>query len=59
MAHTFTHDVRPAARFSRRYARVDNSTRVDDPLGAARGIIFGVLISILGFWLPLAIALIR
>lgn len=59
MAHTLTHDAGPAARDSRRYARVNHFTRANDPLGAARGIIFGVLISVLGFWLPLAIALIR
>ena len=29
------------------------SSRVEDPLGAARGIAFGVLAAILFFWLPL------
>jgi hypothetical protein len=31
----------------------------DDPLAAMRGIIFGTLMSILAFWMPLAIALTR
>ncbi|HXU67313.1 MAG TPA: hypothetical protein VN707_08130 [Casimicrobiaceae bacterium] len=53
MAHTLTHDVRPITTISRRNAPAD------DPLAAAHGIIFGILVSVLGFWLPLAIALIR
>lgn len=53
MAHTLTHDVRPTTTISR------HNTPADDPLAAARGIMFGILISVLGFWLPLAIALIR
>jgi hypothetical protein len=31
----------------------------DDPLAAMRGIIFGTLVSILAFWMPLTIALTR
>jgi hypothetical protein len=31
----------------------------DDPLAAMRGIIFGSLVSLLAFWMPLAIALTR
>lgn len=53
MAHILTHDAWPPAAASRQ------SDVRDDPLDAARGIIVGVLISILGFWLPLAIALMR
>jgi hypothetical protein len=53
MAHTLTHDVRPTTTLSR------PNTPADDPLATARGIMFGILISVLGFWLPLAIALIR
>ena len=59
MAHTLTHNGRPAVSFSRQRTRAYNPTLADDPLDAARGIIFGVMISVLGFWLPLAIALIR
>ncbi|HXU67400.1 MAG TPA: hypothetical protein VN707_08575 [Casimicrobiaceae bacterium] len=29
----------------------------DDPLAAARGILFGMMLSVLGFWLPLALVL--
>jgi hypothetical protein len=59
MAHMLRHNIGPAAGVSRRYAHVDHFTRADDPLGVARGVIFGIVISVLGFWLPLAIALIR
>jgi len=59
MAHTLTHDGRPAESYSRHRTRANNPTLADDPLDAARGVIFGVLISVLGFWLPLAIVLIR
>ena len=31
----------------------------DDPLAAMRGIIFGTLVSILAFWMPLTLALTR
>ena len=31
----------------------------DDPLAAMRGIIFGTLVSVIAFWMPLAIALTR
>jgi hypothetical protein len=31
----------------------------DDPLAAMRGIIFGTLVSIIAFWMPLTIALTR
>ena len=53
MAYMLTHDFWPAAGSLRRpYSD-------DDPLAAMRGIIMGSLLSILGFWLPLAIALTR
>jgi hypothetical protein len=33
------------------------SSAPDDSLRAARGILFAMLLSVLGFWLPLALAL--
>jgi len=30
---------------------------VGDPLDPVRGILFGILLSVLGFWLPLALTL--
>ena len=45
-------------RYTRTPAR--HFSRVaDDPLGASRGIIAGALLSLIVFWLPLAIALAR
>jgi hypothetical protein len=37
-------------------ARIARSRREDDPLGAMRGIIGASLISLMFFWLPLAVA---
>jgi hypothetical protein len=51
MAHSLTYGVWPPAGVLR------PGNLSDDPLGAARGIIFGVLLSLVGFWLPLSIAL--
>jgi len=51
--HTATNGLWPLAAVVRR-PRHD-----DDPLAAMRGIIFGTLMSILAFWMPLAIALTR
>jgi hypothetical protein len=53
MAHTLTNDVWLEAGFLRR-PRHD-----DDALDAIRGIILGSLVSLLVFWLPLAVALVR
>lgn len=50
-AYTLTKEIWPAAGPWRR-SLVD-----DDPLDAIRGIIMGTLLSILVFWMPLAIAL--
>ena len=51
MPYMLTNDVWPTAKFLRR-PYVD-----DDPLDAIRGIIMGTLVSMLMFWMPLAIAL--
>ena len=51
MAYTLTTDVWPRVGFSRR------PFNDDDPLAAMRGIIIGTLISVFGFWLPLAFVL--
>ena len=53
MMNTATNGVWPIAGIVRR-RRQD-----DDPLAAMRGIIFGTLVSIIAFWMPLAIALTR
>ena len=53
MTYMLTQDFWPAAgSWRRRYPD-------DDPLAAMRGIIMGSLLSILAFWMPLAIALTR
>jgi hypothetical protein len=49
MGHTLTHSF-ATARAPRR-ERVAG----DDPLDAARGILLGLMLSVLGFWLPLAL----
>jgi hypothetical protein len=53
MAHTLT------SHHGYVHSRTSNATRrvADDPLGAMRGIVTGVLVSLVGFWLPLAIVL--
>lgn len=53
MISTATNGLWPVERIVRR-RRPD-----DDPLAAMRGIIFGTLVSIIAFWMPLAIALTR
>jgi hypothetical protein len=53
MMSTATNGLWPIAGIVRR-RRHD-----DDPLAAMRGIIFGTLVSIIAFWMPLAIALTR
>ena len=53
MTYMLTSDFWPATGLMRR------PYRDDDPLAAMRGIIMGSLLSILGFWVPLAIALTR
>jgi hypothetical protein len=51
MEQVLAHPVRLAQWKWRR------STGADDPLGAMRGILCATLVSILAFWIPLAIAL--
>ena len=53
MAYTLTNELWPHAGFMRR------PYPDDDPLAVIRGIIMGSLVSVLGFWLPLAILLTR
>ena len=53
MMDTATNGVWPIAAIVRR------RWHDDDPLAAMRGIIFGTLVSILAFWMPLTIALTR
>jgi hypothetical protein len=53
MAHTLTAWFDQASERRQLFRR----TPADDPLGVARGIAFGVLASILLFWLPLAFLL--
>lgn len=63
MAHAFIHylgGARPRARpagIYRTRQRLSRAPLADDPLDAMRGILFGVAISALGFWLPLALFL--
>ncbi len=52
MASTLAHGVWPAAPISRH-----RDNRVDDPLDPMRGVVIGTLLSLLGFWLPLALLL--
>jgi len=51
MAHTLIHSL-AGTRAPRRERRV-----VDDPLDPIRGILVGLAFSVLGFWLPVALAL--
>lgn len=53
MAYTLTEEIWSTAGLLRR-PFVD-----DDPLDAVRGIIIGALLSVLLFWMPLAITLTR
>jgi hypothetical protein len=53
MAHTLTTRLWPST------AKARPLPSEDDPLDAIRGIIFGVLLAIVGFWLPLAFVLTR
>lgn len=53
MLSTATNGLWPIAGIARR-RRQD-----DDPLAAMRGIIFGTLVSLVAFWMPLTIALTR
>lgn len=58
MAHAVTHGLhRIAAARPRFTARARPRDFVDDPLGAVCGIMFGTLLSVLVFWLPLVAAL--
>ena len=50
MEHTLIHSL-AGTRAPRRERRV-----VDDPLDPIRGILFGLALSVLGFWLPVALA---
>ena len=38
-------------------ARGQSTAMVDDPLDPMRGVLIGTLMSVLGFWLPLALVL--
>jgi hypothetical protein len=51
MAHALTHGIRTPRTYGKR-ARV-----MEDALDPIRGILIGTLLSIAGFWLPLALAL--
>jgi hypothetical protein len=51
MGHTLTHHF-AGTRAPRR-----ERLRSDDPLDAARGTLFGLMLSVLAFWLPLAFVL--
>lgn len=51
MAHTLAQPF-AGTRAPRRERLAD-----DHPLDAARGILFGLMLSLLGFWLPLALVL--
>jgi hypothetical protein len=51
MGHTLAH------HFATTRAPRRECLRGDDPLDAARGILVGLMLSILGFWLPLALVL--
>ena len=51
MEHTLIHSL-GRTHAVRRERRV-----VDDPLDPMRGIIVGLTLSVLGFWLPIAVAL--
>jgi hypothetical protein len=60
MAHMLIHY--PRAAVARPPAPVREARAVprasdDDPLNEMRGILFGVAVSVLGFWLPLALIL--
>jgi hypothetical protein len=51
MAYTLTQSI-GASHFSWR-----RSDAADDPLAPMRGILVGTVLSVLGFWLPLALML--
>lgn len=51
MAHTLIHSF-AGTRAMRRERRM-----VDDPLDPIRGTLVGLALSVLGFWLPVALAL--
>ena len=53
VAHVLTNDIWSTAGVLRR------PHRDDDPLDAMRGIIMATLLSLITFWMPLAIALTR
>ena len=53
MAHRLVHGARTRAARSRR------PPPREDALDPIRGIMIGALLSIVGFWLPLALAVIR
>jgi hypothetical protein len=52
MGHTLVHPVRISQCAWRR-----TKTRASDPLDAMRGVVCATLISVLAFWIPLAVAL--
>ena len=53
MAHALTQGIRTSHAHERRMPAVDDS------LNPIRGIVIGTLLSIIGFWLPLALVLTR
>jgi hypothetical protein len=53
VAHVLTNDIWSTAGMLRR------PHRDDDPLDAMRGVIMATLLSLITFWMPLAIALTR
>jgi hypothetical protein len=53
MGHTLVHPVLMSRLEWRR------TTSADDALDAMRGIVCATLVSVLGFWIPLAVALTR
>jgi hypothetical protein len=58
MHHGLAQDVGGSTRYAR-YARYARQRTTEDALDPIRGILVGTLISIFGFWLPLALALSR
>ena len=59
MAYALTDAGRLSVSRSSRIHSSDGIHSSDDSLDAMRGIIFGALLSVLVFWLPLAVALTR
>lgn len=53
MAHALTHFVGAST------LKWQRTTAVDDPLDAVRGILTGAFVSMLGFWIPLALMLLQ